>query len=123
MTLYVNNLLHFASEKAHLIKIQVQLSGRFKMIDLREISHYLDMEVDFEIEKKISLPQTTYPTKILKRFQMSNCKLVFIPINHGVANSLFPSKIQTSKVTIKWYQSAISSLIWPSVYIWPDISY
>ncbi len=49
--------------------------------------------------------------KILKRFQMSDCKPVSIPMNLGVAHSLLSSESQADKVTIKWYQSAIGSLI------------
>ncbi len=60
--------------------------------------------------------------KILKRFQMSDCKPVSIPMNQGVANSL-PSESQADKVTIMWYQSAIGSLMWPVVHARPDISY
>ncbi len=73
------------------------------MTDLGEISHYLGMEVDVEIGKKISLQQTTYLMKILKRFLMSDCKPVSIPINQRVANSSILSESQADKITIKWY--------------------
>ncbi len=123
LALYVEDLLLFASDEACLTKIQVQLSARFKMTDLGEISHYLAIKVDVEIGKKIFLPQTTYFMKILKRFQMSNSKPASIPMNPGVANSLPPPEIQADKGTIKWYQSAIGLLMRPSVYTRPDISY
>ncbi len=40
-----------------------------------------------------------------------------------MANFLFPLKNQADKVTVKWYQSAIDSYIWPIVYTRLDISY
>lgn len=93
------------------------------MTNLGEISPYLDMEVDVEIGKKISLRQTTYLRKILERFQMSDCKPASVSMNPGVANSLIPSEQQPDKATIKWYRSAIGSLMWPAIQTRPDISY
>ena len=47
---------------------------------------------------------------------MSDCKTVSIPMNQGVANSFIASESQADKVIIKWYQSAIGSLMWLSVH-------
>ena len=44
-------------------------------------------------------------------------------MNPGVANSLQLFNETADPKTIKWYQSAIGSLIWPTVYIRPDIAY
>ncbi len=93
------------------------------MTDLGEISHYFSMKVDVEIGKKISLRRTTCRRKILKRFQMSDCKLVSIFMNPVVATSLLPSESQPNKVTIKWYQSAIGLLTYPTVPTWLDSCY
>ena len=122
LAIYVDDLLLFASDESRLTNIQDQLSARFKMTNLGDISHYLGMEVDVE-PGKISLRQTTYLKKILERFQMTDCKPVSIPMNPGVANSLLPSEHQADRATIKWYQSAIGSLMWPAVHTRPDISY
>ncbi len=106
LALYIDDLLLFDSEEFCLTNIQDQLRARFKITNLGEISHYLDMEVDIETER-ISLRQTTYIKKILERFQMTDCKPSSILMNPGMANSLFPSKHQADRTTIKWYQSAI----------------
>ncbi len=121
--MYVDDLLLFASDKLRLIDIQNQLSARFQMTNLGEVSHYLGMEIDAEVRERISLRQTVYLKKIPERFQMTDCKPVSIPMNPGVANSLLLSDQQTDRATIKWYQSAISSLMWPAVHTRPDISY
>ncbi len=85
------------------------------MTNLEELPHYLGMEVDVETGR-IFLRQTTYIKEILERFQMTNCKPLFIPMNPGVANSLLPSEHQADRATIKWYQSPIGSLMWPAVH-------
>ena len=64
----MDDLLFFGSDEFCLTDIQDQLSPWFKMIDLKEISYYLDMEIDVEIRKQISLRQTIYLKKILERF-------------------------------------------------------
>ena len=119
----MDGLLLFASDESCLTDIQDQLSARFKMTDLGEISHYLGMEVDVEVGKQISLRQTTYLKKILDRFQMAGCKPVSVPINSNVANFFFLFEQQADQATIKWYQSAIGSFMWPAVHTQSDISY
>ncbi len=64
--------------------------------------------------------QTIYIKKILERFQMTDRKPSSISMNPGVANSLLASKYQADRATIKCYQSAIGSPIWPSVHTRPD---
>ena len=69
------------------------------------------MKVDVEIGKKKFFWQTAYLIKILKCFQMSDCQFVSISINLRVANSLLSSESQDDKLIIKWYLSAIGSLM------------
>ncbi len=123
LAIYVDDLLLFAPNESRLKDIQDQTSARFKMTNLTEVSHYLGMEVDFEVGKQISLRQTVYLKKILERSQMTDYKPVSVPINPAVANFLLPSDQQADRATIKWYQSAIGSLIWPAVHTRPEISY
>ena len=91
--LYVGDLIFFGSDKSCLTNIQYQHSARFKITNLREISHYLSMEVDVETGK-ILLRQTSYLKKILERFQRTDCKPMSILSNPSLANSLFPSGIK-----------------------------
>ncbi len=116
LAIYVDKLLLFASDKSRLTDIQDQLSARFKMTNLGEVSHYLGIEVDVEVGKQISPRQTVYLKKILERFQMTDCKPVSVPINESVANFHLPSDQQADRATIKWYQSAIGSFMWSALY-------
>lgn len=93
------------------------------MTDLGDVSHYLGMQVDHFIGEKITFCQSTYLRKVLNRFKMTECKPASIPMDSGVANSLLPYDGNADKETIKWYQSAIGSLMWPAVHTRPDIAY
>ncbi len=123
IAVYFDDLLFFGSGIPHLEDVQQKVQDRFKMTDLGDISYYLRIEIDHVVGEKITLCQSTYLKKILDRFKMTECKPVSIPMNPGVANSLLPYDENADKTTIKWYQSAIGSLIWPAVHTGPDIAY
>ena len=122
IAIYVDDLLLFGADIPRLEFIQKQLSDRFKMTDLGDVSHYLGMEVDVDVGKSITIRQTTY-LKVLERFGMTDCKPSSIPMDPGVASSLLPSEQVADKAIISWYQSAVGSLMWPAVHTRPDISY
>ena len=123
IAVYVDDLLIFGSDIARLEDVQQKLRDRFKMTDLGDISHYLGMQVDHIVGERITLCQSTYLKKVLDRFKMTECKPASIPMDPGVANSLLPYDGNADKETIKWYQSAIGSLMWPAVHTRPDIAY
>ena len=51
----MDDLLIFGSDDSRLIDIEDKLNARFRMSNLGEISHFLWMEVDVDVGKKISL--------------------------------------------------------------------
>ena len=55
LAIYVNDLLFFGLDDSRITDIKDQLSARFKMSNLGKISHYLGIEVDIEVGKRISL--------------------------------------------------------------------
>ena len=125
ITVYVDNLLLFgANIDPRIGDIMQNLQDRFWMTDLGDVSYYLRMEVDVDLNKKtISLWQSTYLKKILGRYGMSNCKSAKILISAGVANSLTPYEDQAKKSTVAWYQSAVRILMWLAIYTRPDLAY
>ncbi len=123
IAVYVDDLLFFGANISRLEDIQQKLRDQFKMTDLGDISHYLGMEVDYVVGEKITLCQSTYLKKVIDQFKMTGCKPSIVPMKPGVANSLLPNNRNADKATIKWYQSAIGSLIWPAVHTRPDIAY
>lgn len=73
IAIYVDDLLLFGADIPRLELIQKELSDRFKMTDLGNVSHYLGMEVDVDVGKTITLRQTTYLKKVLEQFGMLDC--------------------------------------------------
>lgn len=55
LAVYVDDLLSFSLDDSHVTDIQNQFNVRFEITNLGEISHYLGIEIDVEIGKKISL--------------------------------------------------------------------
>ena len=122
IAVYVDDLLLFGSDAAKLDEIQRQLSSRFKMTDLGQISHYLGMEVDVD-DGKVTIRQSTYIRKILERFDMANCNPVKTPMDAGLLTSLCLSQSNAPQARIAWYQSAMGSLMWPAMHTRPDIAF
>lgn len=123
ISIYVDDLLIFSAYDKRIAEITRQLSERFKMTDLGVVSHYLGMEIDVDEDDTITLRQTTYLKKVLKRFQMDSCKTRTTPMEPDFPARCLPNEQQASDETIKWYQSAIGSLMWPAIMTRPDFLY
>lgn len=96
------------------------------MIDLKNVSHYLKMEIYCDWEKDILiLFQTAYLKMVLERFDIAKCNSSTIPIDSGLPNIIIPSfsNYQASFETILWYSLAIRSLIYVMTMTWPDIAF
>ena len=74
---YVDNVLLFELNLNLLKLIKTKLSEHFKMIDLRFLSHYLNMKI-IRSFNRINLNQTFYLLKVLERFEMIDCKSINI---------------------------------------------
>ena len=94
------------------------------MTDLSDVSHYLGIEVNVDLDKKtITLWRSTYFKKILKLYGMSKYRLAKISISPEVANSLTVYEDKAENSTITWYQSAVRALIWPAMHSCPNLAY
>ncbi len=98
--MYVNDLLLFESNLNDLKIIQNELKKRFKMIDLSQLSHYLGMEIII-ITNQLILTQSTYLRKVLKQFDMKECKLVSTSMKPDVTNILISVIDEADDVTVK----------------------
>ncbi len=123
IAVYFDDLFLFGSGIARLEDVQQKLLDRFKMTDLGVIFRYLGIQVNHVVGERITLCQSTYLKKVLDRFKMTECKPASIPMDPEVANSLLPYDGNADKETIKWFESAIGSLMWPAVHTRPDIVY
>ena len=111
IAVYVDDLLLFGSHISRLEGMQQKLQDRFKMTNLADFSYYLGMQIDYVIGKKITLCQSTYLRKVIDCLKMSECKPALVLMNLRVAILLLPFDGNADKESIKWYQSAIGSLM------------
>jgi hypothetical protein len=100
LAMYVNDLLLFGPNLNDLKIIQDQLKKRFKMTDLSQLSHYLGMKITISSDQLI-LTQSTYMKKMLKQFEMKECKLVSTSMKSGVANTLISAADEADDAIIK----------------------
>jgi hypothetical protein len=100
--MYVDDLLLFDLNLNHLRNIQNQLKQRFKMTNLRQLFHYLDMKIIINSDRdQLVLTQSIYLKKILKQFEMNEFKLVSISMKSEMTNSLKSVIDEADQATIK----------------------
>ena len=87
---YVDDVLLFKSDLNLLKHVKIKLSEHFKMTDLRFSSHYLGMRI-IRFFNRISLNQTFYLLKVLKRFGIIDCKSMNILMKSDIFNVMMPS--------------------------------
>lgn len=99
---YLDNLLLFDADIDLCIDDVMQnLQNRFQIIDLDNVSYYLGIEVDVDLNKKtITFQQSTYLKKIHRRYEMSDCRSAKIFISSGVANwlNVYEDKVEKNIV-------------------------
>lgn len=112
--------LFFSNSHVETESLKSALSNNFKLKDLGDAKECLGMRIIRDKEKGIiTLDQTEYINKILKRFNMSTCKSMSTPLE---TNLDFGLQVEMSNKDIP-YQQAIGSLMYLAVLTRPDISY
>ncbi len=122
LAMYVDDLLLFGLNLNHLQNIQDQLKQRFKMTDLRQLSHYLGMKIIIS-QDQLMLTQSIYLKKILKQFEMNESKPVSISMKSDMINSLMSTTNEADNFIVKWYQQLIESLMWSAMHTRLDLAY
>ena len=90
IAIYVDDLLLFGANEAQINVLKQELSSRFQMTDLGDVSHHLGMEVRRDREKG-TLLQTAYLEVVLEHFGMSDCNPSSTPMDSGLPNTIMPS--------------------------------
>ena len=124
ITVYIDDLLLCRLSSNTLNQFKKHLQQFFKMMNLRQVSHYLSMKVDVsEGSELIIIRQSTYIQNMLEHFNMQDCT----PLSTLMDSSMFGSLItNTEKATpeeILWYQQAVESLMWLMCQIRLDITF
>uniref|UniRef100_A0A2N9GLP2 Gag-Pol polyprotein n=1 Tax=Fagus sylvatica TaxID=28930 RepID=A0A2N9GLP2_FAGSY len=126
LLLYVDDMLVAGPNKDRITDLKAQLAREFEMKDLGPANKILGMQIYRDRNnRKIWLSQKNYLKKILRRFNMQDCKPIPtpLPINFKLSSSMSPSneaeRMEMSRVP---YASAVGSLMFAMVCTRPDIA-
>src|SRR5436190_13845152 len=85
LTLYVNNIKFIESDKHAFDEISCQITKHFQITNFDQIHHYLDMKIKFDCQNQtICLSQKIYIKQLLEQFDMQDCSLASISIQHDL---------------------------------------
>jgi len=126
LLLYVDDMLMIGPNKDRVQKLKAQLAREFNMKDLGPTNKILGIQIHRDRSKrKIWLSQKNYLKKILRRFNMQDCKPIstLLPVNFKLSSSMSPSneaeRMEMSRVP---YVSVVGSLMFAMICIRPDIA-
>jgi hypothetical protein len=126
LLLYVDDMLVIGPNKDRVQELKAQLAREFDMKDLGPANKILGMQIHRDRSKrKIWLSQKNYLKKILRRFNMQDCKPIStpLPVNFKLSSSMSPSneaeRMEMSRVP---YASAVGSLMFAMICTRPDIA-
>ena len=117
---WVDDIIVSSNDNDLIINVKDSFKKRFRMKDLGQISYFLG--IDFIFTKDcISINQSKCITKVLKRFDMLDCKAKSIPCDPSVANM---SPTDSPKLeNPKMYKEIVGSLIYLMTCTRPDLCY
>lgn len=98
----------------------MQLTSKFKIIDLDPTSYYLGMEV-FRKNDTITVTQTVYIDQLLDTYQMSNCNLFSTPIVEGTYLAPASEDFIPNTNNASAYKRFTRSVQWLAYQTRPDI--
>lgn len=82
ISIYVDDLLIVGSDESEIAILKEKLSASFKVKDFGSASNYLDINIKQNLKNdKIEISQTSYLKNVLRKFGMSECKPVSIPMD------------------------------------------
>lgn len=115
---YVDDLLVVGSHLEEIHKFKEEMKNLFCMSDLGKLSYYLGVEVN-QIAGGITLNQSAYALKILKKAGMGDCNPCQIPMD---ARTKLSKVRKHPPVDVTLYRSLVGSLRY-LVHTRPDIAY
>ena len=85
LIMYVDDILLIGNDVSMLNLVKESLNGKFSMKDLGEAMYILGIKIYRDRSRRLlSLSQSTYIDKVLKRFNISEAKTVLLPVSHGI---------------------------------------
>jgi hypothetical protein len=107
--------------------VKEQLTNHFEIVDLGEIKWLLRISISRDLKSKtISLGQQEYVKQIISRFDLQDARPAVTPMEPGV--DLSPDSLSTSPILLtesekRKYREMISSLMYASIMMRPDIAF
>src|SRR4051812_48819202 len=127
LILYVDDILLIGNDVDLLNSVKDYLNNSFSMKDLSEAAYILGIKIYRDRSRRlISLSQSTYLDKFLKRFGMEDSKKRFLPMfpNTTLSKTQSPATAEDRERMSKTpYASAIGSLMYAMLCTRPDIAY
>lgn len=126
LLLYVDDMLIAGPNKDRIQELKAQLAREFEMKDLGPANKILGMQIHRDRNnRKIWLSQENYLNKILRRFNMQDCKPIStpLPVNFKLSSSMSPSnEAERKEMSRVPYASAVGSLMFAMICTRPDIA-
>lgn len=122
VALYVDDFIVLSNDKKETDFLKKHLTSNFEIKDLGEIKLCLGMRIRKEKDNLI-LDQSVYIDQLLRKFNMSDCKVVSSPINNFDFSEGCLSENEAEKYKNPLYQKLIGSLMFLAVLTRPDIAY
>ena len=89
LSLYVDDILSAGNDMEMIVATKEWLSSNFEIKDMSEADYILGVKILRDRSKKLlDLSQQTFIKKVLKRFQIHNCKPIDTPIAKNESLSL-----------------------------------
>jgi hypothetical protein len=124
LLIYVDDALFMGSNKAQVLAHKTQFMKRWESRDLGQAKEYLGMRIIRDRKKRtISLDQTRYAEKVVKRFGQENCKPVSVPLPTRYNPRPHSTQNQSNATLRSRYQSVIGSLLYIMLGTRPDIAF
>ena len=122
ISLYVDDLAIIGPNLNTIKSFIKELKKYFKLKDLGFIKDYLDIEIDYNLNKgTLKLNQTKYLNKVLERFNISNKNPKYTSLKANI--KLEPNKGIAKETEIIWFQAIIGCLLYLAIITRPDIAF
>ncbi|KAH9726513.1 Integrase catalytic domain-containing protein [Citrus sinensis] len=126
LLLYVDDMLVAGPNKNRVQELKARLAREFEMKDLGPANKILGMQIHRDRNNmKIWVSQKNYLKKILRHFNMQDCKSISTPllVNFKLSSSMCPSnEAEMNEMSRVPYASVVGSLIFAMICIRPDIA-
>ena len=120
LLLYVDDILLVSRLPSEIQRVKGLLPEKYKMTDLGRASCFLSIQIDQGLHS-ITLSQSRFIQKILRRFQMENCNPVQTPLEPGPQPQ--DEDDPMSAEDQKTYQSLVGSLMYLAIATRPDLGF